>query len=41
MYKKRHQNMYHANVILNVMVENVTEIRSGITMNVDVSAKIR
>ena len=41
MYKKRHQNTYHANVNLNLMVENVTEIRSGIKMNVDVSAKIR
>ena len=32
---------YHANVNVNLMQENVTQIKSGITINVDVSAKIR
>ena len=36
-YKK---TIYHANVNTNLMVENVIQIRSGITVNVDVSVKI-
>ena len=31
---------YHANVSINMMVENVTRIKSAIMINVDVSAKI-
>ena len=33
------QNIYHANVNINLMVESVTEIKSGITINVDASVK--
>ena len=33
-------NMYHANVNLNLVVENVILIKSGITINVDVTVKI-
>ena len=31
--------MYHANVNVNLMVENVIQIKSGITINVHASAK--
>ena len=31
--------MYHANVNVNLMVENVTQIKSRITINVGVSVK--
>ena len=31
--------MYHGNVNVNLMVENVTQIKSRITINVGVSAK--
>ena len=33
-------NMYHANVNLNLVMENVILIKSGITINVDVTVKI-
>ena len=33
-------NMYHANVNVNLMVENVIQIKSGTTVNVDVAVKI-
>ena len=32
--------MYHANVNVSFMVENVTRIKSGITISVGVSVKI-
>ena len=32
--------MYHANVNVNLMEESITQIKSGTTMNVDVSLKI-
>ena len=32
--------MYHANVNLNLIIENVIQIKRGITINVDVSVKI-
>ena len=32
--------MYHANVNVNLIVENVIQINGGITINVDVSVKI-
>ena len=38
---KNINKVYHANVNVNLMQENVTQIKSGITINVDVSAKIR
>ena len=31
--------MYHANVNVNLMEENVIQIKSGITMNVNMSVK--
>ena len=31
--------MYHANVNVNMMVENVIHIRKGITINVDMSKR--
>ena len=31
--------MYHTNVNVNLMVENIIRIKSGIKINVDVSAK--
>ena len=33
--------MYHENVNINSIVENVTRIKNGITINVGVSVKIR
>ena len=33
--------MYHANANVNLMVENLIQIISGITINVDVSVKIQ
>ena len=41
MNRKHEQNKYHANVNVNLMVENVTRLRSGITINVDVSTKFQ
>ena len=35
------QNIYLVNVNLNLMVENVTQIKSRITLNVEVSATIQ
>ena len=34
------ESIYHANVNLNLMIENVIQIKRGITINVDVSVKI-
>ena len=31
--------MYHANVNVNLMIESAIQIKSGITINVDASAK--
>ena len=33
--------MYHGNVNINLKAENVIQIKSGTTINVDVSAKIQ
>ena len=41
MKQKHSQNMYHANVNINLMVENLTQIKSGITINAEVSTKIK
>ena len=41
MNQKHKQNIYHANINLSLMVKSVTEIKSGTTINVDVSVKIR
>ena len=35
------KNIYHANVNVSLMVENVIQIKSGITINVSVSVKIQ
>ena len=40
MNKKHQQNMYHANVNVNLIGENVIQINGPITINVDVSVKI-
>ena len=39
MNQKHLQNIYHANVNVNLMVENLIQIESGITINVNVSVK--
>ena len=41
MSKKHEQKIYHAHVNVNLTVENEFQIKSGITINVGVSAKIR
>ena len=38
---KQNKNIYHTNVNKNVMLQNVIQIKTGITINVDVSAKIQ
>ena len=39
MNRKHEQNKYHANVNVKLMVENLTRIKSEITIYVDVNAK--
>ena len=39
MNRKHQQNMYHVNVNINLMVENVIQIKSGIMINVGGKAK--
>ena len=41
MNQKHQQNMYNAYVNVNLRVENVIQIKRGIIINVNVSAKIR
>ena len=41
MNRKHEKIIYHANVKVSLMVENVTHIKSGITISIDVSVKIR
>ena len=41
MNQKHEETIYQANLYVNSMVENENEIKSGITTNVDVSAKIQ
>ena len=38
---KQNKNIYHTNVNKNVMLQDVIQIKTGITINVDVSAKIQ
>ena len=38
--QKNSQNMYHANVNINLILENLTQIRSIIAINIDLNAKI-
>ena len=40
MNQKHQQNIYHANVNINSIVQNVIQIKSGITISAGVSAKI-
>ena len=40
MNQKNHQSIYRANVNVNLMVENVIQIKSGKTIMFDVRAKI-
>ena len=39
--QKNSQNMYHANVNINLIIENLTQIRSMIAINIDLNAKIQ
>ena len=39
MNQKHQQSIYHANVNVNLMVENLIQIKSGIILNVDTSSK--
>ena len=39
MNKKFQQKTYHVNVNVNLMEENAVQIKSGIMLNVDASAK--
>ena len=39
MNQNHKKNIYHANVNVNLMVENVIQIKSGLRKNVDVSVK--
>ena len=41
MNQNHSQNLYHANLNANLMVENVIQIKSRIMINVNVSAKIQ
>ena len=40
MNQQHKKNIYHANVNVNLMVENVIQIKSGLMRNVEVSVKI-
>ena len=40
MNRKSQQNTHHANVNVNLMAVNVIQIKSGITINVDMSVKV-
>ena len=40
MNQQHKKNIYHANVNVNLMVENVIQIKSGLMRNVDVSVNI-
>ena len=40
MNQQHKKNIYHANVNVNLMVENVIQIKSGLMRNVDVSVKM-
>ena len=39
MNRKHEQSIYHANVNINLMVENLIQIKTVIAINADVSAK--
>ena len=41
MNQKHYRRIYHANVNVNLMVENVIETKSGITINVGASVKMK
>ena len=41
MNQKHLQNIYHENVNVNLMLENITQIKNGIMINLDVSARIQ
>ena len=41
MNQKHQQNIHHANVNVNLMVESVIQIKSGMTINVNLNAKTR
>ena len=40
MNQKHSQSIYHLNVNVNLIVENLTQIKNGITINIEVSVKI-
>ena len=39
MNRKHEQSIYHANLNVNLMVENIAQIKSGITINVNVTVR--
>ena len=39
MNQKHWQNLYHANLNVNLLEENVTQISGGLMVNIDVSVK--
>ena len=41
MNQKHQQNIHHANVNVNLMVESVIQIKSGMTINVNLNTKTR
>ena len=39
MNQKHEQSIYHANLNVNLMVENIAQIKSGITINVNMTVR--
>ena len=39
MNRKHEQSIYHANLNVNLMVGNIAQIKSGITINVNVTVR--
>ena len=39
MNRKHQQSIYHANVNISLIVEDITQIKSGIVVNIDVSLR--
>ena len=41
MNQKHLQNIHHVNVNVNLMLENITQIKNGLMTNLDVGARIQ
>ena len=41
MNQKHLQNIHHVNVNVNLMLENITQIKNGLMINLDVGARIQ